>query len=126
MKKNFAFARRGPDQIAEELARVLSEKVSYEFNALFLIVWGRLKARNAASAGEEMLRLRAYEKLQSFVQTGAVKKTGKEYKGAAVALTTFLNAAAELNARLASDARDRSAIQGRKAVGSRKPAIAKP
>jgi hypothetical protein len=41
----------------------------------------KLKIRNAVSGGEEMLRLRAYEKLQNLVTRGLVEKLGKEYKG---------------------------------------------
>ena len=33
------------------------------------------------SGGEEMLRLRAYEKLQNLVTRGLVEKIGKEYRG---------------------------------------------
>lgn len=33
------------------------------------------------SGGEEMLRLRAYEKLQNLVTRGLVEKTGKKYRG---------------------------------------------
>ena len=46
-----------------------------------------LRARNAASGGEEMLRLRVYEKLQSMVSRGMVSKVMtrgvKEYLGLA-------------------------------------------
>ena len=88
MKKTYGgFARRGPDFVTEELAAVLSRKNSFEFKALFDIVHGNLRERNVASGGEEMLRLRAYEKLQNLVQAGMVKKTGKKYKGLASALT---------------------------------------
>jgi hypothetical protein len=80
------------------LATVLSAKDSYEFKALFTVVHENLKARNAASGGEEMLRLRAYEKLQKFVQAGMVKKTGKEYRGVAAGLAGYLETAAGLNA----------------------------
>ncbi len=59
----------------------LSVPKSYEFKALFLVVHASLRARNAASGGEEMLRLRAYDKLQTLVQHGQVKKTGKNYRG---------------------------------------------
>ena len=52
--------------------------------------------------GEEMLRLRAYEKLQNLVQQGIVTKTAKEYQGVAPALKRFLAAAAEQNAKIAS------------------------
>jgi hypothetical protein len=75
------FTRRGPDNLTEELAVALSTKVSYEFKALFEIIHENLRARNAASGGEEMLRLRAYEKLQNLVGQGIVKKTGKKYQG---------------------------------------------
>jgi len=80
-----SFSRRAPDNITEELVAVLSSKASYEFKALFDIIFMNLRERNAASGGEEMLRLRAYEKLQSLVNQGAVKKTVtgivKKYKG---------------------------------------------
>ena len=49
-----------------------------------------------------MLRLRAYEKLQNLVQAGIVKKTGKEYRGVTAALVTFMETAAELNAKFAA------------------------
>ena len=102
MKTNYGFSRRGPDHVAEELATVLSNKTSYEFKALFLIVHANLRARNAASGGEEMLRLRAYEKLQNLVGAGVVKKTGKKYRGVAPALVKFFAAAAEMNAKFAA------------------------
>lgn len=76
-----SFSRRGPDIVTEELVEVLSGKKSFEFKALFDEVHAGLRARNAASGGEEMLRLRAYEKLQNLVNQGQVKRIGKEYKG---------------------------------------------
>src|ERR1039457_1731388 len=82
LKKN-AFSRRVPDLVTEELVAVLSQRSSFEFKQLFEIVHENLRARNAASGGEEMLRLRAYEKLQNLVQRGMAKKTGKKYKGVA-------------------------------------------
>ena len=85
LKKN-AFSRRVPDLVTEELVAVLSRRASFEFKQLFDIVHENLRARNAASGGEEMLRLRAYEKLQNLVARGAVKKTGKKYKGLPSAL----------------------------------------
>ena len=51
------------------------------FNDLFEEVYENLKKRNAVSGGEEMLRLRAYEKLQNLVTRGLVEKLGKEYRG---------------------------------------------
>ena len=83
MQRRSAFARRLPDLVTEELVAGLSKKISFEFKQLFLIVHERLKERNAASGGEEMLRLRAYEKLQHLVSRGMVKKNGKKYRGLA-------------------------------------------
>lgn len=78
-------SRRGPDLVTEEIATVLSSKESYEFKALFEVVHANLRARNSAGGGEEMLRLRAYEKLHTLVRCGMVKKTvtksGKHYRG---------------------------------------------
>jgi hypothetical protein len=107
MKTTYGFSRRGPDRVAEELAAVLSEKASFEFKALFTVVHANLRARNAASGGEEMLRLRAYEKLQNLVQAGIVKKTGKEYTGVTAGLASFLATAAELNAKFAAGTHSR-------------------
>ncbi|MEY2439077.1 MAG: hypothetical protein QOI34_462 [Verrucomicrobiota bacterium] len=87
------FSRRAPDNITEELVAVLSSKASFEFKPLFDIVLLNLRERNAASGGEEMLRLRAYEKLQSLVSQGAVNRTvtgiTKKYKGVAARLVTL-------------------------------------
>ena len=64
---------------------MLSSKASFEFKPLFEIVLLNLRERNAASGGEEMLRLRAYERLQRLVYQGAVNRTitgaTKKYKG---------------------------------------------
>src|SRR5918912_3690830 len=88
-KKN-AFSRRLPDLVTEELVAVLSQKKAFEFKQLFEIVHENLRQRNAASGGEEMLRLRAYEKLQNLVARGAVKKNGKKYKGLPYALASAI------------------------------------
>ena len=89
LKKN-AFSRRVPDLVTEELVAVLSRRASFEFKQLFDIVHENLRARNAASGGEEMLRLRAYEKLQNLVARGAVRKTSKKYKGLPAALAAAI------------------------------------
>src|SRR5258707_12185645 len=82
-----SFTRRAPDNITEELVAVLSSKASFEFKPLFDVVLLKLRERNLASGGEEMLRLRVYEKLQGLVGQGAVNRTvrgrTKKYKGAA-------------------------------------------
>lgn len=66
---------------------MLSKKTSFEFKPLFEVVHANLRARNSANGGEEMLRLRTYEKLQSLVNQRMVKKTitkaGKHYRGLA-------------------------------------------
>jgi hypothetical protein len=87
--KKTAFSRRLPDLVTEELAAVLSSRSAYEFKELFEVVHLNLRNRNAASGGEEMLRLRAYEKLQNLVARGMVKKDGKKYKGIPKQLATL-------------------------------------
>lgn len=84
--------------MAEELATVLLTKASFEFKPLFALVHANLKSRNAASGGEEMLRLRAYEKLHNLVEAGIVTKMGKEYRGVRSALVAFMETTANLNA----------------------------
>jgi hypothetical protein len=88
-----SFTRRAPDNITEELVAVLSSRGSFEFKPLFEIILLNLRERNAASGGEEMLRLRAYEKLQGLVSQGAVNRimTGstKKYKGVPARLQTL-------------------------------------
>src|SRR6266481_7146389 len=88
-----SFRRRMPDNVTEELVAVLSSRASFEFKPLFDIVLLKLRERNAASGGEEMLRLRAYEKLQSLVSQGAVNRTvngiTKKYKGVAARLSVL-------------------------------------
>src|SRR3954471_10002129 len=85
------FSRRMPDNVTEELVAVLSSRASYEFKPLFDLILLNLRARNAASGGEEMLRLRVYEKLQGLVGQGAVNRTvtgiTKKYKGVAPRIT---------------------------------------
>src|SRR4029450_3743281 len=80
-----SFSRRLPDNVTEELVAVLSSKASFEFKPLFDIILLNLRERNAASGGEEMLRLRAYEKLEGLVHQGAGNGTvaggTKKYKG---------------------------------------------
>jgi len=98
-KASASFTRRAPDNITEELVAVLSSKASFEFKALFDIIFLNLRERNAASGGEEMLRLRTYEKLQGLVSQGAVKRTvkgaTKNYKGVGPRLI-MLNAEMEV------------------------------
>jgi hypothetical protein len=87
-KASTFFTRRMPDNITEELVGVLSSRASFEFKPLFDVVLLNLRERNLASGGEEMLRLRVYEKLQGLVGRGAVNRTvtgtTKKYKGVAL------------------------------------------
>jgi hypothetical protein len=87
------FRRRIPDNITEELARVLSSRASFEFKPLFHLVLLNLRERNLANGGDEMLRLRVYEKLQSLVLQGAVNRTlagaTKKYKGVSSRLSVL-------------------------------------
>ena len=78
--------QRGPDVVAEEIATVLVGRGALEFKALFTIIFTNLRAKNMGG-GEEMLRLRVYEKLQNMVKKGMVDKKitkgVKEYLGLA-------------------------------------------
>jgi len=82
-----------PDNEIEELVAVLSSRASFEFKPLFDIILLNLRERNAASGGEEMLRLRVYEKLQGLVGQGAVNRTvngtTKKYKGVTPRMNTL-------------------------------------
>lgn len=76
------FSRRVPDHVTDELVVVLSEETEFlHFNDLFQKVYENLKKKNAVSGGEEMLRLRAYEKLQNLVSRGMVNKEARQYLG---------------------------------------------
>src|SRR6266853_1739869 len=92
-KATSAFTRRMPDHVTEELVTVLSSRASFEFKPLFDIILLNLRERNAASGGEEMLRLRVYEKLQGLVGQGAVNRTvtgtTKKYKGVGPRMATL-------------------------------------
>ena len=72
--------------VAEEIATVLVGKGALEFKALFTLIFTNPRARNLGG-GEEMLRLRVYEKLQHMVKKGMVDKITtegvKEYLGLA-------------------------------------------
>jgi len=102
MMKRKTYIRHRPDLVSEELIAALLEKDTYEFLDLFLVIYERLRARNATSGGQEMLRLRVYEKLQTLVGQGIVKKDGKSYSAMKAALRarasemTAAKAAAEL------------------------------
>src|SRR5258706_12401168 len=101
-RSGISFTRRAPDNITEELIAVLSSRASFEFKPLFEIILLNLRERNAASGGEEMLRLRAYEKLQGLVSQGAVNRTvtgtPKKYKGVATRMVVLRDEIKDLGA----------------------------
>ncbi len=76
-----SFSRRVADHVTDELVNVLADGTKYEFKQLFLAVYEGLKVKKAVSGGEEMLRLRCYEKLQNLSNRGLVQKSGKSYAG---------------------------------------------
>jgi len=71
--------------MTEQLAVVLSTKGEFEFKELFEMMQAKLKERKFTSQGDEIMRLRAYEKLQALVNRGLVEKniggSGKTYRG---------------------------------------------
>jgi predicted transcriptional regulator len=73
--------------MTEQLAVVLSTKAAFEFKALFEILQANFREHKLTHGAEEMMRLRAYEKLQSLVNRGMVEKkitaTAKTYRGLA-------------------------------------------
>jgi hypothetical protein len=99
---NFKFPIRGPDYVAEEIATVLSTKATMEFKDIFDIVFANLRSKELSRSGEEMLRLRCYEKLQGLVSSGFVTRDAKKYKGVPKMLKEFFKMAADHNARVAA------------------------
>ena len=87
-----SFTRRAPDNLTEELVAVLSSKDSFEFKPLFDIILINLRERNAANGGEELLRLRAYEKLQGLVtraRSNGRSQESRRYKGVATRMVVL-------------------------------------
>jgi|APCry1669190591_1035303.scaffolds.fasta_scaffold00009_55 hypothetical protein len=86
MQRKSAFSRRLPDLVTEEIVTVLIEnrkKPPLAWGVIFELMHARLKKRNAASGGEEMLRLRGYEKLKNLVDQNMVEKLGGKIPGQA-------------------------------------------
>ena len=90
---------------------MLSTKGSWEFKSLFELVHANLRSKGFTGGGEEMLRLRAHEKLQKFLHSGVVTKTGKEYTGVPKALVNFFKMAEELKAKVEIAIQNRTALQ---------------
>ena len=80
-------------------------------------IWPNIiDGRDVGGGGEEMLRLRAYEKLQNLVARGAVKKTGKKYKGLPSALA---QAIAPQNGHIPAIAAARAAATAKAAAAAK-------
>ena len=88
MRSKFHFFRGLPDNVTEELVAALSNSKAYEFKSLFSVIHAALRARNVATGGEEMLRLRTYEKLQNLVERARSRKPEKKYRGVTKAMLT--------------------------------------
>jgi len=101
MNKRKNHFRPGLDFVSEEMVAALLKKPTYDFNELFEEVLNRLRARNAAGSGKEMLRLRVYEKLRMLVGEGLVTKgEDKTYTGKRESLQTRRAEMAEAKARI--------------------------
>ena len=99
MKRALRVRTVGRDRIAEELMITLVMRKWFEFKPLFLLIHGALRERRAAHGGEEMLRLRVYDKLQEMVTEGLVEKAGKLYRGRLAPLAARMEYLATLHCR---------------------------
>ena len=72
-------SRKTPDLVTDELILILHEAGMLEFNDIFQRTVVVMKAKNMSLGGEEILRLRIYEKLQNQVSAGGLMKKGREY-----------------------------------------------
>jgi hypothetical protein len=80
-QKRYSLVVRRRDYVVEEIATLLRSDHWYEFNPLFELARANLRGRKPIRAGEEMLRLRLYEKLQRMVELGFVSRDGARYRG---------------------------------------------
>lgn len=78
--RNARGSKRVTDIVRQEVIDVLLGAGIIEFNEIFLKVSESMKEKNYSTGGEEILRLRIYEKLQALVSEGGVRKKGKEYE----------------------------------------------
>src|SRR4051812_12222885 len=103
--KRSSFTRRVVDHVTDEVVNVLSDGQAYEFKALFTRVYEGLKLKNAVGGGQEMLRLRCYEKLQKLASSGLVEKKLKIYRGLkGLEKATSIEAFARIDASIAAAA----------------------
>ena len=86
MTKKNAFSRRLPDLVTEELVDCPhTAKTPTSSRSCSTLCIAICVPATRPAVGEEMLRLRAYEKLQTLVSRGMVKKTGQEVQGSGLA-----------------------------------------
>lgn len=81
--KRSVFIRRKIDFVTDEIVDALADGQPIEFKPLFSKVLIGLKAKNATGGGEEMLRLRCYEKLLTLSKSGFIEKSAKTFRGLA-------------------------------------------
>ena len=67
-------SRKTPDLVTDELILILHEAGMLEFNDIFQRTVVVMKAKHMSLGGEEILRLRIYEKLQNLVSAGGLMK----------------------------------------------------
>ena len=72
-------SRKAPDLVTDELIVILHEAGMLEFNEIFQRAVVVMKEKHMSLGGEEILRLRIYEKLQNLVSAGGLVKKGREY-----------------------------------------------
>jgi hypothetical protein len=89
MKRTFRLMRAAPSRLAEELMKALTTTSWFDFKQLFDAVFAALRKTGSANAGEEMLRLRAYDDLQEMVRAGLVEKSAKQYRGNQKSLAAY-------------------------------------
>jgi hypothetical protein len=69
------FARKTFDVVTKEsIIILLKQKKGLTFPDFFVLLFARLKECGAASGGEEMIRLRAYDKIQELQASGYVTR----------------------------------------------------
>lgn len=73
------------DAVQEAVMAALSNGRPMEFNEVFAALSEELPAMGTAvNGGEEMLRMRCYERLQALIRDGLVRKNAKAYRAVAV------------------------------------------
>ena len=72
-------SRKAPDLVTDELIVILHEAGMLEFNEIFQRTVVVMKEKHMSLGGEEILRLRIYEKLQNLVSSGGLVKKSREY-----------------------------------------------